>query len=80
MNSNYIYPINLGNEEEISIIKLARLIQSKIKKEIKLEYFDLPLDDPIRRKPCLDNAKKYLKWNPKVSLSDGLNETINYFK
>ncbi|MBO6960226.1 MAG: GDP-mannose 4,6-dehydratase [Prochlorococcus marinus CUG1438] len=79
MDSNFIYPINLGNEEEITIIKLAKLIQTKIKREVKLEYLNLPLDDPKKRKPCLDNAKKYLKWNPKVSLSDGLNETINYF-
>ena len=79
MKTNYIYPINLGNEEEITIIKLAKLIQSKIKREVKLEYLNLPLDDPKKRKPCLDNAKKYLKWNPKVTLSDGLNETINYF-
>ena len=79
MSSNYIYPINLGNEEEISIIKLAKLIRSKLKRKIKLVYLNSPLDDPQRRKPCLENAKKYLKWNPKVPLSEGLNETINYF-
>ena len=79
MKSNYMYPINLGNEEEITIIKLAKLIQHKINRDIKIEYLNLPLDDPKRRKPCLDNAKKYLNWNPKVSLSDGLDETINYF-
>ena len=79
MQSNYSYPMNIGNEEEISIIELARLIKSKINKEISFEYLGLPLDDPLRRKPCLEKAKKYLNWNPKVSLSDGLNQTINSF-
>tara|TARA_Y100000991_G_C21951591_1_gene340066 strand:+ start:385 stop:1341 length:957 start_codon:yes stop_codon:yes gene_type:complete len=79
MQSNYAYPINLGNEEEISILKLAELIKSKINKDIKIGYFDLPLDDPECRKPCLEKAKYFLNWNPKVTLSEGLNQTINYF-
>ena len=78
MQSSYEYPINIGNEEEISILKLAKLIKSKINKEIPFEFSNSPLDDPIRRKPCLAKAKKYLNWNPKVSLSDGLNQTINF--
>ena len=79
MKSNYCSPINIGNDEEISIFKLAKLIKSKIDKEIRFEYFDLPLDDPQRRKPCLEKAKQYLKWHPKVSLSDGLNRTIKFY-
>ena len=79
MQSNYCYPINIGNEEEISIIKLASLIRSKLNKEINFEYTNLPPDDPQCRKPSLEKAKKYINWNPKVSLSDGLNLTINSF-
>ena len=79
MQSNYNFPINLGNEEEISILKLAELIKSKINKDIKIGYFDLPLDDPKCRKPCLEKAKYFLNWNPNVTLSEGLNQTINYF-
>ena len=79
MQSNYTFPINLGNEEEISILKLAELIKSKINKDIKIGYFDLPLDDPKCRKPCLEKAKYFLNWNPNVTLSEGLNQTINYF-
>ena len=79
MQSNYYYPINLGNEEEISILKLAELIKSKINKDIKIGYYDLPLDDPKCRKPCLEKAKYFLNWSPNVALSEGLNQTINYF-
>ncbi len=80
METNYCYPINIGNEEEIAIIKLADLIKNKINKDIILEYRNLPLDDPKRRKPCLNKAKKYLNWNPKVTLIEGLNKTISSYK
>ncbi len=79
MNSNYFYPINIGNTEEISIIKLADLIKSKINKNIIYQYSSLPFDDPEKRKPCLVKAKKILNWKPKVSLSEGLNETISAY-
>lgn len=80
MKSNYCYPINIGNQEEISIIELANLIRNRINKEIMLEYSTLPLDDPKRRKPCLKKAKKYLNWHPKVNLITGLNQTISSYK
>ena len=77
MNSNYSYPINIGNEEEISIFQLAQLIKRKINKEVTFIHSDRPLDDPQKRKPSLDKARQYINWSPKVSLSDGLNKTIN---
>ena len=79
MQSNYSYPINIGNEEEVSILQLAQLIKSKINKEVIFVYEKSPLDDPQCRKPSLEKAKQYLDWNPKVSLSDGLNQTIDFF-
>ena len=66
MESNYNYPINIGNEENINN-KLADLIKNIIK-GCNFEYRNLPLDDPKRRKPCLNKAKKYLNWSPKVTL------------
>ena len=80
MESNYNYPINIGNEEEISIIKLADLIKNIINKDVIFEYRNLPLDDPKRRKPCLNKAKKYLNWSPKVTLIEGLHKTISSYK
>jgi len=80
MESEYSKPINLGNDQEISILNLASLIRSKINNKISFEYFDLPIDDPRFRKPCLDLAKKELDWDPKIDLLEGLEKTINYFK
>ncbi len=80
METNYHYPINIGNEEEISIFKLAELIKTKINKDIIFEYRKLPLDDPKRRKPSLNKAKKYLNWSPQITLEEGLDKTISYYR
>ena len=46
----------------------------------KLVFKDLPQDDPLQRKPDISLAKKYLQWEPKISFSEGLEKTINYFQ
>lgn len=74
-----IGPINLGNPDERTILNLAELITKKIGNG-KLVYKDLPKDDPTRRKPNIDKAKKYLSWEPQVSIEEGLDKTIAYFK
>ena len=73
-------PINIGNPKENTIIEVAELIIKLTNSKSKIEYLSLPSDDPIRRKPNIDLAKKNLNWRPKVSLLDGLKETIDYFK
>ena len=80
MNSNYSFPINLGNDDEITILELANLIREKINPEIDLEFHKLPIDDPKYRKPSLDLAKKYLDWNPIVNLEKGLDKFIKFYK
>tara|TARA_B100000212_G_scaffold287388_1_gene228188 strand:+ start:734 stop:1693 length:960 start_codon:yes stop_codon:yes gene_type:complete len=80
MESEYSKPVNLGTDQEINILDLALLIRSKINPQISLEFFDLPLDDPRCRKPCLDLAKRELGWDPKIDLSEGLEKTVAYFK
>ena len=79
MNSNYHYPLNLGNDQEISIFELANLIKSKIDEKTFITFRDLPFDDPKCRKPSLEKAKKLLNWNPKINLSEGLNKTISFY-
>ena len=75
-----IGPINLGNPIEFKIIDLAKLIIQLTNSKSKIINKDLPVDDPIRRKPDISLAKKVLNWNPKTEVTDGLKETINYFK
>ena len=80
MNSSYNMPINIGNPNEFSINQLAKLIQKKINTNLKLVYKPLPEDDPIQRCPDISKAKKVLGWQDKISLDDGLDKTIDYFK
>jgi len=79
MNSNYSYPINLGNPEEITIKNLAHKISLNLNRKPNLQYFKIPEDDPIQRKPCIETAIKELKWEPKICLNKGLVKTIDYF-
>ena len=75
-----IGPINLGNPTELKILDLAKKIIKLTNSKSKIINRDLPLDDPIRRKPDISEAKKILNWDPKVDIDDGLKETIEYFQ
>ena len=80
MNSNFTGPINLGNPEEFTIIELAKKVIDKINPSLEIEYKELPEDDPKRRRPDIKLAKDLIRWEPNVSLSKGLDKTIEYFK
>ncbi len=80
MDSGQNGPINFGNPNELTIKELAELIIKKINPELNIKYEELPEDDPIKRKPDIDLAKQLLGWEPKTSLSEGMDLTINYFK
>lgn len=73
-------PINLGNPDEYTVLRLAKKIIKLTKSKSKVVFLPLPKDDPTRRKPDITLAKKKLAWQPKISLQKGLLETINYFK
>jgi len=81
MNSDdsIVGPINMGNPHEITVKELAELVIEIIHSKSTIIFKELPGDDPKKRKPDISLAKKYLNWTPKVSLVDGLVETINYF-
>ncbi|MEL0056140.1 MAG: UDP-glucuronic acid decarboxylase family protein [Methylophilaceae bacterium] len=72
-------PINLGNPNEFSMIELANLIIEYTNSKSKINFYPLPEDDPKQRQPEINLAKSYLKWEPKIELSDGLKKTIEYF-
>ncbi len=84
---NFIYdskdfkgPLNLGSDEEISILKLAKTVLKLTKSSSKIEFYTSISDDPQKRKPDLTLAKKIVNWKTKTSLEEGLLKTINYFK
>jgi UDP-glucuronate decarboxylase len=73
-------PINLGNPGEFTMLELAEQVLKLTKSKSKIVHKPLPADDPRQRRPDITLAKKYLKWEPKVSLAEGLKKTIAYFK
>lgn len=73
-------PVNLGNPGEFTIRELAELVLQKVGGQSKLVTLPLPQDDPKQRQPDISLAKRELDWQPKVSLSDGLDQTIEYFR
>ena len=73
-------PINLGNPSEFTILELAEKVVSMTSSNSKIEFKPLPVDDPRRRQPEISLAKERLGWQPKVSIEDGLEETIAYFR
>lgn len=78
--SNEIYPVNIGNPEEITIKQFAQEVIQIIDSKSKLSFHDLPEDDPKVRQPDISKAKKVLGWEPKISRTEGLKITIDYFK
>jgi len=73
-------PLNLGNPEEITVLELAELVLRLTASRSKIVFKELPVDDPVRRMPDISLAREKLGWEIKVSLQDGLRETIGYFK
>jgi len=73
-------PVNIGNDQEITIHRLAEIIIDLTGSKSPITFKPLPEDDPLRRKPDISRANAILSWKPKVGLQDGLNFTISYFK
>ncbi len=73
-------PINLGNPDEHTILEFANIIIEKAKSKSGIIHMDLPEDDPMRRRPNIEKAKEILDWETTISLDQGLEKTINYFK
>jgi UDP-glucuronate decarboxylase len=72
-------PINIGNPGEFTINELAEMILTMVPTASEIVYRPLPKDDPQRRRPVIARAKELLGWEPKVPLSQGLQQTADYF-
>jgi len=80
MNSKHNAPVNIGNPQEYSILKLAHLIIELTGSNSKIIHKDLPVDDPKVRKPDISLARRILKWQPYVDIREGLLKTVKYFR
>ena len=78
--TNLVGPVNIGNPGEFTILELAEMIIQKTESQSKITMHPLPGDDPLQRQPDISVAKERLRWEPKISLSTGLDRTIAYFE
>ena len=73
-------PVNIGDPGERTILDIATMILEQTKSTSQIDRLPLPIDDPKVRRPNIDKAKILLNWEPAISLQEGLNKTISYFK
>ena len=74
------YPVNLGNPLELTILEFAERIRRLMGSNLDIVHQPLPEDDPRKRRPDITKAQRVLGWKPKVSLEDGLRDTVDYFR
>jgi dTDP-glucose 4,6-dehydratase len=80
MLSDERYPVNLGNPREMTILEFADRIRRMTGSRSKISYCPLPEDDPKQRQPDIGKARVVLGWEPRVSLEEGLRQTVEYFR
>jgi UDP-glucuronate decarboxylase len=79
-SAEFTGPMNLGNPVEFTMLELAEKVIGIVGGSSKLCFKPLPQDDPRQRQPDITLARTSLDWTPKVSLEDGLKETVAYFR
>jgi len=78
--SDYIYPVNIGNPNEITILQFAEEIIKLTGTKQKIVFEPLPQDDPKQRQPDITKAREILGWEPKIERAEGLKITFEHFK
>ncbi len=80
LKSDMTSPVNIGNPYEMTVLELGKLVLELTESKSELVFKDLPINDPKVRQPDIELAKKTLGWEPKVTLREGLQKTVEYFK
>jgi dTDP-glucose 4,6-dehydratase len=78
--SDLVEPCNIGNPHEMTILEFAETIRDAVGSSSPIVFKPLPVDDPQTRQPDITQARERLGWEPKVSLREGLESTIRYFR
>jgi dTDP-glucose 4,6-dehydratase len=78
--TDYHEPVNIGNPAEMTVLQFAEEIIRLTGSKSKIDFRPLPVDDPRVRQPDITKAKDFLGWEPKVDLTEGLRQTVEYFK
>ena len=80
LHSDYVFPVNIGNPNEITMNDFAQEIIKLTGTDQKIVYLPLPQDDPKQRQPDITKARELLGWEPKIGREEGLKLTYDYFK
>jgi dTDP-glucose 4,6-dehydratase len=80
MNTLGVEPVNIGNPHEMTVLEFAHEIIKATGSRSKVMFKPLPQDDPKQRRPDITRARERLRWEPEVSLREGLSKTIEYFR
>ncbi len=80
LESNEHDPVNIGNEEEVTVLQLAREVIDLVGSRSRIAFKPLPADDPKVRRPDITRARSILGWQPRVKRADGLRPTLEYFR
>ncbi|HWN45250.1 MAG TPA: UDP-glucuronic acid decarboxylase family protein [Thermoanaerobaculia bacterium] len=80
LNSDLAQPCNIGNPHEMTILEFAETIRDAVGSDSEIELRPLPVDDPQTRQPDITLARTRLGWEPKVTLAQGLESTVEYFR
>ncbi|WP_406659827.1 UDP-glucuronic acid decarboxylase family protein [Methanolobus sp. ZRKC3] len=80
MMSDFADPVNIGNPAEMTVLEFAEEVLEIIGSDSKIVFNELPVDDPKVRRPDISRAKEVIKWEPKVGLKEGLEQTVDYFR
>lgn len=71
--------VNIGYPREVSILHLAKMVRDAVGCNSQITFHSLPEDDPKRRLPDVEKAKKVLGWEPKTGLEEGLKRTVSWY-
>jgi dTDP-glucose 4,6-dehydratase len=80
MMSTHSEPVNIGNPRELTMVEFAQEILRLTGSRSRMVFKPLPQDDPRQRRPDITRAKSWLRWQPQVGLTEGLDKTIAYFR
>ena len=80
LNSDYVGPVNIGNPNEFTILELAEAVIDVTGSSSQIVFEDLPVDDPMQRKPDISLAQSLFGWEPTIQLREGLERTYAWYK
>jgi len=80
LDSDWIGPMNIGNPDEFTVLELAELVLEVTDSDSEITFEELPVDDPVRRRPDISLAQRVLGWRPEIDLREGLTRTYDWYR